>query len=418
MSLINITGLQMNDASTDPELDDFSKYLLDRVRQLEEKNLRLWEDYRRIESERRFAENQKIQYEREIRKLKSELERLKGPPLVVGTILDVLENEKVVIKSSTGPKFVVNASQFIEGSSLLPGTRVALNQQTLAVVGVLSPPKDPTVYGMEIIESPSVDYDQIGGLEAQIQELKEIVELPLINPDIFVKVGIKPPKGVLLYGPPGSGKTLMAKAVAKRTEATFIRIVGSELIQKYIGEGARLVRELFEMAREKSPSIIFIDELDAIGAKRLESATSGDREVQRTLMQLLAEMDGFDPRGDVKIIAATNRPDILDLALLRPGRFDRMIEVPLPNLEARTEILKIHTKDMNIADEIDFRQTASVTDGLSGADLSAIAMEAGMFAIRENREAVTMSDFDRAVKKVLANSPKMEPPSEPGEMFA
>ena len=408
----------MSDVSDDTEQDDLSKYLLDRVSQLEEKNLRLWEEYRRIESERRFAENQKIQYEREIRKLRSELERLKGPPLVVGTILDVLENEKVIIKSSTGPKFVVNASQFIEGSNLLPGTRVALNQQTLAVVGVLSPPKDPTVYGMEIIESPSVDYDQIGGLEAQIKELKETVELPLIQPDIFEKVGIEPPKGVLLYGLPGSGKTLMAKAVAKRTEATFIRIVGSELVQKYIGEGARLVRELFEMAREKSPSIIFIDELDAIGAKRLESATSGDREVQRTLMQLLAEMDGFDPRGDVKIIAATNRPDILDLALLRHGRFDRMIEIPLPNFEARVKILKIHTSDMNLADEIDFSQTASVTDGLSGADLSAIAMEAGMFAIREGREAITMSDFDRAVKKVLDSSPKMVPSSDSGEMFA
>ncbi len=408
----------MGNASAEPERDDFSKYLLDRVRQLEEKNLRLWEEYRRIENERRFAENQKIQYERETRKLKSELERLKGPPLVVGTILDVLENEKVVIKSSTGPKFVVNASQFIEGSELLPGTRVALNQQTLAVVGVLSSPKDPTIYGMEVVESPSVDYDQIGGLEEQIAELKETAELPLINPDIFNKVGIEPPKGVLLHGPPGSGKTLMAKAVAKRTDAAFIRIVGSELIQKYIGEGARLVRELFEMARERSPSIIFIDELDAIGAKRLESATSGDREVQRTLMQLLAEMDGFDPRGNVKIIAATNRLDILDLALLRPGRFDRMIEVPLPNFKARIEILKIHTKVMNLADEIDFNQIASVTDGLSGADLSAIVMEAGMFAIRENREAVTTRDFDRAVKKVLTSSPKMEPSSSnTGEMF-
>ncbi|MDI6859663.1 MAG: proteasome-activating nucleotidase [Methanocellales archaeon] len=408
----------MDDASVDTERSEFSKYLLDRVRQLEEKNLRLWEEYRRIESERRFAENQKIQYEREIRKLRSELERLKGPPLVVGTILDVLENEKVVIKSSTGPKFVVNTSQFIEGSDLLPGTRVALNQQTLAVVGVLSPPKDPTVYGMEIIESPSVDYDQIGGLEAQIQELKETVELPLIKPEAFAKVGIEPPKGVLLYGPPGSGKTLLAKAVAKRTEATFIRIVGSELVQKYIGEGARLVRELFEMAREKSPSIIFIDELDAIAAKRLESATSGDREVQRTLMQLLAEMDGFDPRGDVKVIAATNRPDILDPALLRPGRLDRMIYVPLPNFESRVEILKIHTRGMNLADEIDFGQIASATDGLSGADLSAIAMEAGMFAIRDGRESVMMSDFDKAVKKVLASAPKTVPLSDSGEMFA
>ncbi|MDI6640442.1 MAG: proteasome-activating nucleotidase [Methanocellales archaeon] len=408
----------MDGASVDTERDEFSKYLLDRVRQLEEKNLRLWEEYRRIESERRFAENQKIQYEREIRKLRSELERLKGPPLVVGTILDVLENEKVVIKSSTGPKFVVNTSQFIEGSDLLPGTRVALNQQTLAVVGVLSPPKDPTVYGMEIIESPSVDYDQIGGLEAQIQELKETVEMPLIKPEAFAKVGIEPPKGVLLYGPPGSGKTLLAKAVAKRTEATFIRIVGSELVQKYIGEGARLVRELFEMAREKSPSIIFIDELDAIAAKRLESATSGDREVQRTLMQLLAEMDGFDPRGDVKVIAATNRPDILDPALLRPGRLDRMIYVPLPNFESRVEILKIHTRGMNLADEIDFGQIASATDGLSGADLSAIAMEAGMFAIRDGRESVMMSDFDKAVKKVLASAPKTVPLSDSGEMFA
>lgn len=408
----------MGDASADTERGEFSKYLLDRVRQLEEKNLRLWEEYRRTESERRFAENQKIQYEREIRKLRSELERLKGPPLVVGTILDVLENEKVVIKSSTGPRFVVNASQFIEGSDLLPGTRVALNQQTLAVVGVLSPPKDPTVYGMEIIESPSVDYDQIGGLEAQIQELKETVELPLIKPEAFAKVGIEPPKGVLLYGPPGSGKTLLAKAVAKRTEATFIRIVGSELVQKYIGEGARLVRELFEMAREKSPSIIFIDELDAIAAKRLESATSGDREVQRTLMQLLAEMDGFDPRGDVKVIAATNRPDILDPALLRPGRLDRMIYVPLPNFESRVEILKIHTRGMNLADEIDFGQIASATDGLSGADLSAIAMEAGMFAIRDGRESVMMSDFDKAVKKVLASAPKTVPLSDSGEMFA
>ncbi len=242
-------------------------------------------------------------------------------------------------------------------------------------------------------------------------------ELPLIKPEMFAKVGIEPPRGVLLHGPPGSGKTLLAKAVAQRTNATFIRVVGSELVQKYIGEGARLVRELFEMAREKSPSIIFVDELDAIGAKRLESATSGDREVQRTLMQLLAEMDGFDARGNVRIIGATNRLDILDPALLRPGRFDRLIEVTLPDSDARAEILKIHTKGMNLADDVKLEQMASIAEGLSGADLKAIVMEAGMFAIRLGKDIVTMSDFEEAVKKVLTTQ-KMQPSRDTGVMFA
>jgi proteasome regulatory subunit len=385
---------------------DFSEYLLDRVRQLEERNLKLRDANRKVENEKRSAENQKVRYEREVRKLRSELERLKGPPLLVGTVLDVLDDNRVVIKSSTGPKFVVNASQFIE-QELIAGARVALNQQSLAIVGALPPSKDPTVYGMEIIETPTVSYDDIGGLDAQIQELRETVELPLLKPELFVRVGIEPPKGVLLYGPPGTGKTLLAKAVAKHTESVFIRIVGSELVQKYIGEGARLVRELFEMAREKAPSIIFIDELDAIGAKRLDSATSGDREVQRTLMQLLAEMDGFENRGDVKIIGATNRSDILDPALLRPGRFDRLIDIPLPTYDARVEIVKIHTSGMNLAQEIDTEKIAKLTDGASGADIKAIAMEAGMFAIRAERDSVIVADFDDAVRKVMG-MPKVE----------
>jgi len=384
----------------------FSEYLLDRVRQLEERNLKLRDANRKVENEKRSAENQKVRYEREVRKLRSELERLKGPPLLVGTVLDVLDDNRVVIKSSTGPKFVVNASQFIE-QELIAGARVALNQQSLAIVGALPPSKDPTVYGMEIIETPTVGYDDIGGLDAQIQELRETVELPLLKPELFERVGIEPPKGVLLYGLPGTGKTLLAKAVAKHTESVFIRIVGSELVQKYIGEGARLVRELFEMAREKAPSIIFIDELDAIGAKRLDSATSGDREVQRTLMQLLAEMDGFENRGDVKIIGATNRSDILDPALLRPGRFDRLIDIPLPTYEARVEIVKIHTSGMNLAQEIDAEKIAKLTDGASGADIKAIAMEAGMFAIRAERESVLVADFDDAVRKVMG-MPKTE----------
>ncbi len=395
---------------------EFSKYLMDRVRLLEERNMRLREEAMRIENEKRNSENKRVKFEREVRKLRSELERLRIPPLVVGTVQDIISDDKVVVKSSTGPKFVVSASQFIESKKLVAGARVAMNQQTLAVISVLPSPKDPMVYGMEISESPEVDYEDVGGLDQQIQELRETVELPLIRPEAFSRIGIEPPKGVLLYGAPGTGKTLLAKAVAKRTNATFIRVVGSELVQKYIGEGARLVRELFDMAKEKSPSIIFIDELDAIGAKRLESTTSGDREVQRTLMQLLSEMDGFDVRGEVRLIAATNRPDILDPALLRPGRFDRMIEIPMPNFEARVQIFKIHTRKMTLAEEINFEQLASMTDGTTGADIRAVAMEAGMFAIRADRESVTMQDFEAAIKKVMGE--EEEESKGAGIMFA
>lgn len=321
---------------------DFSRYILDRMRQLEERNLALREQKDRVEGEKRLIENQKLKFEREARKLRSELERLRVGPMIVGTVVDVLDESRVMVKSSTGPRFVVNLSQFIE-EELKPGTQVGLNQQSFAVMCVLPMPRDPAVFGMEVEEAPDVAFSQIGGLDSQISEIREIVELPLKRPDLFVHVGIEPPKGVLLYGPPGTGKTILAKAVANSTDATFLRVVGSEFVQKYIGEGARLVRELFEMAKNKSPAIIFVDELDAIGARRLDGATSGDREVQRTLMQLLAEMDGFDPRGEVKLIAATNRLDMLDPALLRPGRFDRVIEIPMPNKDAIESILKIHT---------------------------------------------------------------------------
>jgi proteasome regulatory subunit len=394
------------DIQEDVPISDFSKYLLDRVRQLEERNVRLKEEYRKIELEKKSVENKKVQYERENRKLTAELDRLKTPPLLVGTVVDVMANNKLVIKSSSGPKFVVNSSQFINSKDIFPGAKVALNQQSLAVIEVLPPVKDPMVLGMEVIEAPDIDYASIGGLEEQINEIKETVELPLLKPELFEKVGIQPPKGVLLYGSPGTGKTLLAKAVAHSTNASFIRIIGSELVQKYIGEGARMVRELFELANEKSPSIIFIDEIDSIGAKRLDSITSGDREVQRTLVQLLAEMDGFDPRGNVRILAATNRPDILDPALLRPGRFDRIIKVPMPNAEARTEILKIHARRMNMAPDVDLKKIGQMTDDTSGADLSAIVMEAGMFAIRGSRDVVTNEDFTQAMQKVLGERNK------------
>ena len=260
---------------------------------------------------------------------------------------------------------------------------------------------DPLVMGAEMIEKPDTSFSDLGGLEEQISLIKESIELPLTNPQAFTKFGIDPPGGVILVGPPGCGKTMLAKAVANSTDCTFIRLVASELAQKYIGEGGRMVRELFDLARERSPSIVFIDEIDAIGAKRLDSATSGDREVQRTLMQLLAELDGFDSLADVKLIAATNRPDILDEALLRPGRFDRVIEIPLPKEEARLAILDIHMKDMPITKGVSINNIVSSTEGLSGAELKALVVEAGMCAIRKNRNKATKADFTAALETIL-----------------
>ncbi|TRZ68585.1 MAG: AAA family ATPase [Methanothrix sp.] len=392
----------MNESQVDA---DFSRYVLDRMRQLEERNLVLREQKDRVEGEKRIIENQKLKFEREARKLRSELEQLRAGPLIVGAVHDVLDDNRVVVRSSTGPRFVVNVSQFIE-DDLKPGMRVALNQQSFAVMFVLPASRDPAVFGMEIDDVPDANFDQIGGLDYQISEIRDIVELPLKKPELFKKVGIDPPKGVLLYGSPGTGKTLLAKAVAQSTEASFLRVVGSELVQKYIGEGARLVRELFEMAKNKSPAIIFIDELDAIGTRRIDGATSGDREVQRTLMQLLAEMDGFDPRGEVKLVAATNRPDMLDPALLRPGRFDRLIYVPMPDREARLAILKIHTRDMNLHRDVDLRPIADTADGASGAELKALATEAGMFAIQDERDVIYQSDFQSAWNKIVQARPQ------------
>ncbi len=387
-----------------------------RISVLEERNLELVEEARRSEGEKRFVEGELIRLQKELKRLKAELERLKTPPLIIGQITDILADGRVVVKSSTGPDFVVSTSDYVSPELLVSGARVALNKQTLAVMGVLPPSLDPVVVGAEIITKPDTTYDEIGGLQEQIVEIREAVEDPLLRPELYKKVGIDPPKGVLLVGPPGTGKTLLAKAVAKQTNATFIRFVGSELVQKYIGEGARLVRELFDLARLKAPSIVFIDELDSVGAKRLEKATSGDREVQRTLMQMLAELDGFNPLGEVKIIGATNRPDILDEALLRPGRFDRIIEIPLPNHESRAAIFAIHSRRMNLDETVNLEELASKSDGATGADIKAVCTEAGMFAIRENRDIVSMVDFEKAIAKVLDEGDQKA--MESGPMFA
>lgn len=391
------------------------------IRTLKEENAKIkrkltWK-IKKLEKDKLLIENEKLRLDREVKSLRGEIERFRTPPLVIATVTEVLDDHRVAVKSSTGPHFVINYSRFIDKKLLEPGARVALNQQTFSIVDVLPSEKDPIVTGMEVEERPEVTYDQIGGLSEQIREVRETVELPLSKPELFEKIGIEPPKGVLLYGPPGTGKTLLAKAVAHETHATFIKIVASEFVRKYIGEGARIVRGVFELAKEKSPSIIFIDEIDAVAAKRLKSSTSGDREVQRTLMQLLAELDGFESRGDVGIVAATNRPDILDPALLRPGRFDRFIEVPLPNEEGRKEILKIHTANMSLADDVDINLIARMTDGASGADLKAICTEAGMFAIREEREEVTMNDFLNAVDKITGIEKEEDFRREAGVMF-
>jgi len=375
------------DVSTPEKGEDWNKWLI--------------EETERFESEKRQLETDVSRMKRENAHLKGELARLRAPPQVIGTVTDVLEDGRVSIKSSSGPDFVVHISEGIDKDSLEVGERVALHRQTLAVLETLPSTKDPLVMGAEVERKPTETYKDIGGLVNELEELRSTVELPMLYPKRFTNVGIEPPKGVLLVGPPGTGKTLMAKAVANATNATFIRLIGSELVQKYIGEGARLVRELFQLAQEKAPSIIFIDELDAVGAKRMDVGTTGDREVQRTLMQLLGELDGFTPRGKVSIMAASNRPDILDEALLRPGRFDRIIKIPLPEEDARLKIIKIHASGMSTQKGVNYKKLAGDTEGLSGADLRALCVEAGMNAISAKRPKVNSKDFTEALDKIL-----------------
>jgi proteasome regulatory subunit len=370
-----------------------TSYLLSYTRHLERQT-------RRLETEKQIVEGERLRLQRELNNVRSELDRLRAPPLFSGTLIELVSDDKAIVKSSTGPQLMVSVSSKIDRDLLKPNVNVALNQRSFSIVDILPQSKDPSVQAMEIEEKPVIEYSDIGGLETQIKEIREIVELPLLKPEVFEKIGIDPPKGVLLYGPPGTGKTLLAKAVAKVTNATFIRLIGSELVQKFIGEGARLVREVFEYAEERSPSILFIDELDAIGSKRLELATSGDREVQRTLMQLLASLDGFEPRGEVRVIAATNRPDILDPALLRPGRFDRLIEISEPNEEGRKEIFNIHMKNMNVDESVNIDYLVQQSNGLSGAEIKSLCIEAGMFAIRNEHDVVTDQDFIYAIDKL------------------
>ncbi|KHN97237.1 proteasome regulatory particle subunit Rpt2 [Metarhizium album ARSEF 1941] len=338
---------------------------------------------------------------------------MRGSPMGVGTLEELIDDDHAIVSSTTGPEYYVSIMSFVDKDLLEPGASVLLHHKTVSIVGVLTDDTDPIVSVMKLDKAPTESYADIGGLESQIQEVRESVELPLLHPELYEEMGIKPPKGVILYGAPGTGKTLLAKAVANQTSATFLRIVGSELIQKYLGDGPRLVRQLFQVAGENAPSIVFIDEIDAIGTKRYESTSGGEREVQRTMLELLNQLDGFDDRGDVKVIMATNKIDTLDPALIRPGRIDRKILFENPDQNTKRKIFTLHTSKMNLNDDVDLEEFISQKDDLSGADIKAICSEAGMMALRERRMRVQMADFRSARERVLRTKQEGEPEAPP-----
>jgi len=332
---------------------------------------------------------------------RSKVDDLRGSPMTVGNLEEIIDDSHAIVSSSVGPEYYVSILSFVDKSQLEPGCSLLMHNKVLAIVGTLADDTDPLVSVMKVEKAPLESYADVGGLETQIQEIKEAVELPLTHPELYEDIGIKPPKGVCLYGEPGTGKTLLAKAVANSTSATFLRVVGSELIQKYLGDGPKLVRELFRVADDLAPSIVFIDEIDAIGTKRYESTSGGEREIQRTMLELLNQMDGFDARADVKVIIATNRIESLDPALLRPGRVDRKIEFPLPDVKTKRRIFGIHTNRMTLSDDVNLEEFVMSKDELSGADIKAVCTEAGLLALRERRMKVVHADFKKAKEKVL-----------------
>jgi len=332
---------------------------------------------------------------------RSKVDELRGNPMSVGNLEEIIDDNHAIVSTSVGSEHYVSILSFVDKDQLEPNCSVLMNYKVHSVVGVLSDDTDPMVNVMKLEKAPQETYADIGGLDQQIQEIKESVELPLTHPEYYEEIGIKPPVGVILYGPPGTGKTLLAKAVANQTSATFLRVVGSELIQKYLGDGPKLVRELFRVAEENAPSIVFIDEIDAIGTKRYDSNSGGEREIQRTMLELLNQLDGFDSRGDVKVVMATNRIETLDPALIRPGRIDRKIEFPLPDEKTKRRIFNIHTSRMTLADDVNFDDIVLVKDDLSGADIKAICTEAGLMALRERRMKVTNDDFKKSKENVL-----------------
>ena len=326
-------------------------------------------------------------------------------PLQVARCTKILnagqDDAKYMINVKQIAKFVVGLGDKVAPPDIEEGMRVGVDRTKYQIQLPLPPKIDPTVTMMQVEEKPDVTYNDVGGCKDSLEKLREVVELPLLHPEKFVALGIDPPKGILLFGPPGTGKTLSARAVANRTDACFIRVIGSELVQKYVGEGARMVRELFQMARSKKACIVFFDEVDAIGGARHDDGQGGDNEVQRTMLEIVNQLDGFDARGNVKVLMATNRPDTLDPALLRPGRMDRRVEFGVPDLEGRTEIFKIHSGNMNCDRDIRFELLARLCPNCTGADLRSVCTEAGMYAIRARRKQITEKDMLEAINKVI-----------------
>ncbi|KAH8270320.1 hypothetical protein KR018_007864 [Drosophila ironensis] len=360
-------------------------------------------EHREIEAQLKALRDKHKVLNAQYEKSEEDLKALQSVGQMLGEVLKQLTPDNFIVKASNGPRYVVGCRRQINKAKLKAGTRVALDVTTLTIMRYLPREVDPLVYNMTHEDPGNVNYAEIGGLSEQIRELREVIELPLLNPEIFLRVGISPPKGCLLYGPPGTGKTLLARAIASQLDANFLKVVSSAIVDKYIGESARLIREMFAYARDHQPCIIFMDEIDAIGGRRFSEGTSADREIQRTLMELLNQMDGFDALGQVKMIMATNRPDTLDPALLRPGRLDRKLEIPLPNEVARMDILKIHAGPLAKRGEIDYEAVVKLSDLFNGADLRNICTEAGLFALRADREYVMHEDFMKAVRKIADN---------------
>ncbi|WP_255170551.1 proteasome-activating nucleotidase Pan2 [Natrononativus amylolyticus] len=377
----------------DPDLSDEQ-----RLEALREHFSDITDVHTQLSQQLESARERRSRLQEKVDRIERENECLKSSSLYIATVEDMVDGEVIVKQHGNNQEVLTEVSPRM-ADRLDAGDRVAVND-SFGIQKLLNAETDARAQTMEITERPEVDYTDIGGIDEQVREVREAVEQPLAQPELFEDVGIEPPSGVLLYGPPGTGKTMLAKAVANQTDATFIKMAGSELVRKFIGEGSRLVRDLFEMAREREPAIIFIDEIDAIAATRTESKTSGDAEVQRTMMQLLAEMDGFEARGEIRIIAATNRFDMLDRAILRPGRFDRLIEVPEPDRDGREQIFEIHTRGMSVDDGVSFAELADETDGYSGAEIESVTTEAGMFAIRDDRTTVQQTDFENALEKI------------------
>ncbi|EAS04861.1 26S proteasome regulatory ATPase subunit 10B (macronuclear) [Tetrahymena thermophila SB210] len=345
---------------------------------------------------------------KQLDKTDDQLKAIQSVGQPIGEVLKQINEEKYIVKSSSGPRYVVGVKSKINREKLVIGARVALDQNTYTIVRILPREVDPMVYHMLHEDPGKVTFDDVGGLDDQIRTLRETIELPITNPELFRRVGVKPPKGCLMYGPPGTGKTLIARALANNVDAKFLKVVASGIVDKYIGESARVIREMFAFAREHEPCIIFMDEIDAIGGRRFSEGSSADREIQRTLMELLNQIDGFDDLKRVKIVMATNRPDVLDPALMRPGRLDRKVEIPLPNEQARAKILGIHMKTITILGEVTYiEELAKLTEDFNGADLRNVCTEAGMFAIRAGRDYVIQEDFFKAARKIK-ESKKLE----------